>query len=515
MNTECSGRNITEKGNEMEKSEHGQTGEALQLIIEETSQAIGKEFFGVLVKSLAKVLGFQYALVGEIVKPGADRINTLAVWAGDEFVDNFEYELKGTPCENVVGQELCLYDRNVQEQFPGDDLLVEMAVESYLGTPLFDSSGQALGILVVMDTKPMEQVSFARSILPVFATRAALELERNSAEKVLRDNDERFKTIMDGLDALVYIADMDTYEVLFVNKYAQNIWGDITGATCWKTLQSNQSGPCEFCTNEKLVDANGKSTGVYKWEFQNTVDNKWYDCHDRAIKWTDGRLVRLEIAGNITERKQAESEVRDQKDFLEHVIESLSHPFYVLDANDYKIKLANSATVEYGGIVLGTSTCYAISHKRDKPCDSQECLCPLEEVKKTKKPVVLEHIHYNREGEARIVEVHGHPVLDSDGNVIQLLEYCLDITDRKLAEEKARKLEAELAVFKERLTLLTDRECEVMKLVGSGKANKVIALELGISHKTVEIHRGRMMEKLKLDSVADLVRYLTKTEISS
>jgi len=126
---------------------------------------------------------------------------------------------------------------------------------------------------------------------------------RKQAEGELKRSFERFKMVMDGLDALVYVVDMKTFELLFINKYGKNIWGEIEGQTCWKTIQSGQPGPCPFCTNDKLVDSNGNPTGVYHWEFQNTVTRKWYDCRDSAIRWLDGRLVRLEIATDITERK--------------------------------------------------------------------------------------------------------------------------------------------------------------------------------------------------------------------
>ena len=134
------------------------------------------------------------------------------------------------------------------------------------------------------------------------------------------DHDKVFaplSTVLDSLDALVYVADMETYELLFINEYGKAIWGDIQGKICWQVLQSGQSGPCKFCTNDKLVDEKGKATGVYVWEFQNTVDGQWYQCRDQAIKWIDGRLVRMEIATNITDRKQAEEELKIAKERAE------------------------------------------------------------------------------------------------------------------------------------------------------------------------------------------------------
>ncbi|MCP4114365.1 MAG: transporter substrate-binding domain-containing protein [Desulfobacteraceae bacterium] len=129
--------------------------------------------------------------------------------------------------------------------------------------------------------------------------------ELEMARKEMQMTNERFQIIMDSLDSFVYISDMNTHEVLFINKHGREVWGDIIGKTCWKCIQSDLSGPCDFCTNNRIVDAHGNPTGVYVWEFRNTVTNRWYECRDQAIRWTDGRLVRLEIATDITERKRS------------------------------------------------------------------------------------------------------------------------------------------------------------------------------------------------------------------
>ncbi len=128
-------------------------------------------------------------------------------------------------------------------------------------------------------------------------------------------------TVLNSLDALVYVSDMDTYELLFTNEYGRVIWGDIQGKTCWQVLQKAQTGPCTFCTNKLLVDASGNPSGVYVWEFCNTVNKRWYQCRDQAIHWVDGRTVRLEIATDITDRKRMEDDLRAAK----HEAEQLAH----------------------------------------------------------------------------------------------------------------------------------------------------------------------------------------------
>jgi len=141
--------------------------------------------------------------------------------------------------------------------------------------------------------------------------------------------------------------------------------------------------------------------------------------------------------GMIIERTKGEDQTKQQSEFLNNTIEALSHPFYVIDANDYTIKMANSAADM--GTLTANSTCYALTHKRNEPCDDAVHLCPLKKVKKLKKPVVVEHIHYDKNGNARNYEVHGFPVFNSEGIVVQMIEYSLDITERKMAVNELRK----------------------------------------------------------------------------
>lgn len=134
---------------------------------------------------------------------------------------------------------------------------------------------------------------------------------------------QKFLKILDGLQAIVYVADMQSYELLFVNRYTRELFGDIEGGLCWQSLQKDQTGPCPFCSNDKLIDEDGRPTGEYLWEFCNTRNNRWYHMLDRAIEWVDGRIVRLEIATDITERKLAQQETERAQEELARTNEQL------------------------------------------------------------------------------------------------------------------------------------------------------------------------------------------------
>ncbi len=138
----------------------------------------------------------------------------------------------------------------------------------------------------------------------------------------------------------------------------------------------------------------------------------------------------------IAERRKIEAKIGEQSKFLHNVLESLTHPFYVLDADDYSVTTANSATKLPGS--NREPTCYMFTHNRKTPCGGRGKTCPLKEVKRTKRPVTVEHVH-RRPGEtAKYVEVHAFPILNEAGDVKQIIVYIIDITERKRAEDLER-----------------------------------------------------------------------------
>jgi len=149
-----------------------------------------------------------------------------------------------------------------------------------------------------------------------------------------------------------------------------------------------------------------------------------------------------QLQWEIVERKQKEEQIKQKTEFLNLVLESLPHPFCVIDASDYTIRVANSAA--HMGRLSKNITCHAFMHKSTRPCGTEGYPCPLEIVKQTKQPVTVEHLHYDKDGNPSNVEIHAYPIYDSEGNVSQIIESLLDVTDRKRAEEEREKLIKEL-----------------------------------------------------------------------
>lgn len=162
---------------------------SLKNIFNRLSRVKGEAFFKTLVQQLAQALDVRYVLAARVERGSEQEVShTIAVWAGDDFMDNVAYRLNGTPCQNVANQEMCFHPKDVQDSYPDDVLLREMEAESYIGMPMVDTEGVTLGILVALDDKPMSEGKryLALSLLSIFATRGAAELQFQDREEALR-----------------------------------------------------------------------------------------------------------------------------------------------------------------------------------------------------------------------------------------------------------------------------------------------------------------------------------------
>ena len=178
-------------------------------------------------------------------------------------------------------------------------------------------SDELLAFLVT-DKATITRLSILKGWLFVIVTAALLYALIRNHVKALQNQFDQLTTIFDSVNALIYVADLTTHEILYLNKFGAALFGENwQGKSCYEVFQANQDAPCSFCTNELLV-ANGEPLAPYVWENQNTITGKWFQCIDRAIRWTDNRLVRLEIAFDISERKGMER-------LKEELVSAVSH----------------------------------------------------------------------------------------------------------------------------------------------------------------------------------------------
>ena len=129
--------------------------------------------------------------------------------------------------------------------------------------------------------------------------------KRKQIETRLNLERRQLLSIFDSIDEPVYISAPDTYEMLYANEAMRNYLSGSMAGKCYQLLQ-NRKEPCPFCTNSIIF---GEKLGrAHIWEHRNNHSGRWFRCIDKAIQWPDGRMVRYEMAIDITEQRNAAEE---------------------------------------------------------------------------------------------------------------------------------------------------------------------------------------------------------------
>ncbi len=271
-------------------------------------------------------------------------------------------------------------------------------------------------------------------------------MKKHRIEKALKESEERLTqadrflgTIIDNTHLL--IAYMDSrFNFIRVNRAYAEADGRVPSFFPGKHHFDLYPNPENEIIFQRVLET-GEPYMTYARAFEYPENPErgvtYWDWSLIPVKTPEGPVTNLVLTlADVTERVRAQEEIRRQNEFLNNMIESLTHPFYVVNAGDFTIELANSAAA--GKPLASGMTCYSLSNRGEGPCNDPDHICPVSEIKKTKKPAVVEHIHYSEKGEKKVTEVHGYPLFDKEGNVERIIEYALDITLRKEVEEKIK-----------------------------------------------------------------------------
>ncbi len=270
--------------------------------------------------------------------------------------------------------------------------------------------------------------------------------DRKQKEAALRKKEEQYRLLFNSSNDAIFVSDLESGNFIEVNEIACQRLGyskeELLKLSPLDISETEASVDAPLFNPHKMENSLEEKRAIFEVIHITKDGRRIPEEINSHLFELEGRKVVLAVARDITERKQAEEKIRRQKEFLEITIESLTHPFYVIDTADYKIEMANSVARQ--GRDLGRITCYALTHKKDSPCQDNKFPCPLLEVKKNGKPVTVEHTHYDKNNETRYVEVHAYPIFNDNGDVTQMIEYTLDITERRRAEEALKESERNL-----------------------------------------------------------------------
>jgi len=213
----------------------------VRAIVSSLSSARGENFFDTIVLALAKAIDADHVYVATL-DDEQSIATTIAYTQQGQITENFSYELADTPCADVCADNVCMYNDGVQQAYPKDELLVQMGVNSYVGTPLKDKHGEVQAIIIALYSSVIDDIHAVESLFLLFSGLISGELERRRNQK-----DINIKQIMiDALSEGVLLTNERT-EILYANPAFTTISGysleEALGKRPGELLKSGVHGP--------------------------------------------------------------------------------------------------------------------------------------------------------------------------------------------------------------------------------------------------------------------------------
>jgi len=263
------------------------------------------------------------------------------------------------------------------------------------------------------------------------------EVVEEQFEQII-EKEKRYRTLFQSSLDAVFITD-ENRVITEVNPAACTLFGLEKERLLGLTVK-------DLCADPRSCDhsfaAIQKDGFIQNFEFRGQrPDGTMVDCLLTANlrRSSEKKMIGVQgIIRDITVRKRAQEQIQQQNAFLNSVIESLTHPFVVIDAETCGVEMANSAARDRrpGGL----STCHELLHGSPAPCNAAECICPVDRVRSTRGAVQMQHDITDDDGRQRTYEIHGYPVMGENSAVSRIILYIIDITERIRDRQKMLRL---------------------------------------------------------------------------
>ncbi|MEW6703058.1 MAG: PAS domain S-box protein [Bacteroidota bacterium] len=415
--------------------------ETLRTIIEGVTGDIGDKFFTSMTVQLAKSLGADCTFIGELIGGNQKAVKTVSVCVDGRIEENFRYNLDSTPCSNLLDKNACSYSSGVTKLFPEDILLKEMNVEGYVGIPLFDSKKRAIGIMVALYRKPIEETNLAEFILQIFSTRTAAEIERKHVEDALRESEEHYHLLFQRLPVGIFHYDTQLRITGYNDRFVSIL----------QSTPERLKGLDMNMLNDKNVlpairQAIEGKDGLYEGFYKATTGPAeiYISLHTAPLFNQSGEITGgIGIVEDNTTKKRYENELAENEKRYRMLFD-LSPSGIVLEDTNGNILDANEAFCRFTGYT-----------KAELIGQNIRILVPAQKLQDVDKHIseiiagkTYEHevVDVKKDGTLCSLELHETLVSLPDGRK-RILSIANDITERKQAEEDKQRFIKELTAI--------------------------------------------------------------------
>jgi PAS domain S-box-containing protein len=425
----------------------------LRAIVEGTAAETGEEFFSALVTHLTSMLHIKYAIIGEVQGDRIKKIRTLAVSAGGALVENFEYELAHTPCATTLTQTFTCFARDVRATFPQFQRLADLGVESYCGVPLRTKGGAVSGLLVVMDTKPLENSDDLQSLLGVFAPRIAAEFERRRAEQERAQALTNLHNVIETIPDIVFALNTQGNLVKW-NRRLEDATGyspeELLNKPALAFVPPEEQASTAAAIQRAFMEGYAELEGHLLTKDHRLIPYHWTGA---ALKNPQGEPIGITgIGRDVSDKKRAEEVLRESEQHFALAVEGSTDVLWDAQRLPGEPWYAPQTPIWWSPRVrelLGLQESESFEtfeqwaarlHPDDKDSVFGQLAAHIEQR-------VLYDVEYRLRtnvGDYRWIHGRGQALWDEQGEPRRMSGSCQDITGRKRAEEALREKQRQL-----------------------------------------------------------------------
>lgn len=256
------------------------------------------------------------------------------------------------------------------------------------------------------------------------------------AERAVQQQADELLSIFDNVDEIIHVCDPATNELLFANEACRRRFGSRLA----RDAPLGGALPCPVCAESP--ERRSVASQPQVWEHRSPLDDRWLRSIAKAIRWPDGRIVRYEMAIDLTGRKRAEDAVRLSERRFRTLVRNIPGVVYLcLNDARYTMLYLSENVKEIVGIPAEEFIEDRISFvELYHPADVKEISEKVEAALRERQQFTLNYRLRHTNGEWRWVEERGQGLYDENGVLLYLEGTMFDITERRRTEEHLTRL---------------------------------------------------------------------------
>lgn len=421
----------------------------LEFISSKGYESSGIEFLQEVSKFLSQLLNIDYVLINTYSNNKPNLAKVVVFYNQGSFKPQFSYNTNNTPCENVINKDLCYYSTKLQQQFPKDAFLTKNDINSYIGFPLWSTNKEPIGLIVLMDKAPFEDIKTIKILIKIVAIKVEKILENLFFEKQKQiEINELANLTFEGIlvhnNGIAFDCNK-AFEQMFGYKKNELLGENVISILFPKKHQEliYQKSKKAFSTPYE-IEAIKKNGEVFPVEIE-----------AKNVAYKNGKQ-RVAAIRDITQKKAVEKKLNESNTQFTTLIESAGDALYIADlkGNILNVNNKSSEQTQYSKEELLKMNVTELDVETLKLKDLQQFWenLPLEDL------ITVETKHKRKNGSVFNVELRTrHTKLNGKSIIIGLVR---DITQRKNREAENLKLSTAVEQS-ENVILITNLNAEI------------------------------------------------------